>query len=109
MKFSDDTAPVSIQDDIRAYLEAKKREVTLDIRNYPQPIAGCDAQIPALWERRDSLVEDLIRFAALGDEMSKEALAKFVATCSNVTPEDKQKFTNRFIAPKSPRVRVAAE
>jgi hypothetical protein len=104
-----DGTAVSIQDDIRAYLEAKKREATLDIRNYPQPIAGCDAQIPLLWERRDSLVEDLTRFAALGDEMSKEVLAKFVATCCNMTTEDTRKFTSRFIAPKSPRVRVAAE
>jgi len=99
----------AIRADIQIHLETEKRLVTQEIRNYPQPIAGCDAQIPALWERRDSLVEDLIRFAALGDEVSKEALAKFVATCANVTSEDKQKFANRFIAPETPRARTAAE
>jgi hypothetical protein len=40
---------------IRTYLENARRAAMREIRHYPQPIAGCDAQIPHLWEatRRD--------------------------------------------------------
>jgi hypothetical protein len=61
-------------------LVAAKRAVTDEIRHYPQPIAGCDAQIPALWERRDGIVAELERLAAARRTGTGEALAHFLAT-----------------------------
>ena len=43
-------------DAIELCLLDAKRAATQEIRSYPQPIAGCDAQIPALWEQRDGIV-----------------------------------------------------
>jgi hypothetical protein len=67
--------------DIRAQLEAAKRAVTMEIRNYPQPIAGCDAQIPALWDARDALVRALNRLEEAEREETPEAVEAFVAAC----------------------------
>lgn len=46
---------------IRGQLETIKRAVTTELRNYPQPIAGCDVQIPVLWEARDGIALELTR------------------------------------------------
>lgn len=86
----------TVWDDIQTHLELEKRAATQEIRNYPQPIAGCDAQIPALWERRDSLVEALSRLAELSNHGSADALADFVESCSRLSAADKQKFMDRI-------------
>ena len=82
--------------DIQTHLEIEKRAATQEIRNYPQPIAGCDAQIPALWERRDSVVEDLTRLTDLNEDGSANALKKFMMSCSTLSTEDKQIFIDRL-------------
>ena len=84
-----DTAPSldPVWDAVEAHLEAAKRAVTDEIRNYPQPIAGCDAQIPALWERRDRLIAELERLAAarrLATGDAGQAIDAFVSTSPHI-------------------------
>ena len=82
----------SVWDDLKAHLEAEKRAVTNEIRNYPQPIAGCDAQIPAFWERRDALVADISRLADPADIDTPDALVEFIKTRVTLSDDDKRKF-----------------
>jgi len=49
----------TVCDAIESHLQAIKRAATLEIRNYPQPIPGYDAQIPVLWEKRDGIAAEL--------------------------------------------------
>jgi hypothetical protein len=49
----------TVCDAIESHLQAIKRAATLGIRNYPQPIAGYDAQIPVLREKRDGIAAEL--------------------------------------------------
>ena len=62
---------------IRRYLEARKQPVDAEIRAYPSPIAGCDAQFNYLLEERAKLSRALVRLDALARE-----------TASNVTPAE---------------------
>ena len=56
-------SPDPIWDAIETHLLGVKRAAVLELRNYPQPIAGCDAQIPVLWERRDGIAAELERLS----------------------------------------------
>jgi hypothetical protein len=84
------TGAAALWQDIRRQLEAKKRAVTLEIRNYPQPIAGCDAQIPALWEARDALVRELNRLEEAARDSTPEAVEAFIATSPCLDQAKKQ-------------------
>lgn len=84
--------------DIRAHLEARKRAVTTEIRNYPQPIAGCDAQIPALWEARDALVRELNRLETCAQKATPEAIEAFVASSPCLDAAQKQPFMEALTA-----------
>ena len=48
----------------REALEAEKRRLDAEIRQYPTPIPRCDAQFNHLFERRARIVEELARLAA---------------------------------------------
>jgi hypothetical protein len=50
-----------ICEEIRAVLENKKNNLVVEMRNYPTPVAGCDAQFNYLVEQRDKLFRDLSR------------------------------------------------
>src|SRR5437660_1086761 len=54
---------------IRARLEDRRRRISQEIREYPTPIAGCDAQFNYLLEERDSVAQELqcAREAVEGD------------------------------------------
>jgi hypothetical protein len=92
--------------DIKTLLESEKRSVTMEIRIYPQPIAGCDAQIPALWERRDAVIAALIALESLGGDCTEDELTEFIGSCSVLTTEQKQKF---FSQANGQKLRSAAE
>ena len=85
--------------DIRAHLETRKRAVTLEIRNYPQPIAGCDAQIPALWEARDALVRELNRLEEAAKVETPDAVASFLATSPCLDKKAQSLFLGRLPTP----------
>jgi hypothetical protein len=72
-----------VWDEIEAHLLNIKRAAMLELRNYPQPIAGCDAQIPALWEKRDGIAAELDRLAASRQKAGSDAanaITAFIAT-----------------------------
>ena len=49
---------------IRAVLENRKNSLCRTLRNYPQPIAGCDVQFNHLAEQRDGVFRELARLEA---------------------------------------------
>jgi len=84
--------------DIYDFLAARKHAVTREIRNYPQPIAGCDAQIPALWEARDALVRELNRLDAAVEDQTPEAVEAFLAACPCLDAARKRTFEDALAA-----------
>lgn len=93
-----------VWDEIEAHLLRVKRAATLEIRNYPQPIAGCDAQIPVLWEKRDAIAAELDRLAEARRRPTDDAgsaIDAFLATSSFVDDDQKQKF-RRLTTAKMP-------
>ena len=64
---------------VKSHLEAEKRRIVAEIRGYPPPIAGCDAQYQHLTERRHLIAQELVRLeAAQGNGAA--ALDDFVAS-----------------------------
>lgn len=57
-------------DKIRERLEAERHRINEEIRTYPTPIAGCDAQFNYLLEERARIAREL---AALNGELVREA------------------------------------
>lgn len=51
-------------DAVKRYLEERRRPVEEEIRRYPAPIAGCDAQFNYLLEQRAILSRELVRLDA---------------------------------------------
>jgi len=49
---------------VKSHLEAEKRRIVAEIRGYPPPIAGCDAQYQHLTERRHLIAQELVRLEA---------------------------------------------
>ncbi len=45
--------------EIRRDLEKRKRSIAAEMRGYPQPIAGCDAQYQHLSDQRAAIARDL--------------------------------------------------
>ena len=46
---------------VRSQLEAEKRRLDEEIRNYPTPIPRCDAQFNHLFEERERILHELAR------------------------------------------------
>lgn len=82
----------AVWDDIRAHLEAMRLAVMREIRSYPQPIAGCDAQIPVLWEQRDAISAELARLDAAARDPSPGAVDAFLAASPVLGEADKRRF-----------------
>ena len=49
----------TIADEIRRGLEDRKRSIAVEMRAYPQPIAGCDAQYQHMSDQRAALAREL--------------------------------------------------
>jgi hypothetical protein len=49
-------------------LESEKRRINEEIRNYPTPIAGCDAQFNSLLEEQAKIVEKLDQLKQSGSK-----------------------------------------
>jgi hypothetical protein len=48
---------------VRSQLEAEKRRLDEEIRNYPTPIPRCDAQFNHLFEERERILRELAQLA----------------------------------------------
>ncbi len=55
------TRYLSISNEIRRGLEDRKRGIAAEMRGYPQPIAGCDAQYQHLSDQRAAIARELVR------------------------------------------------
>ena len=76
---------------VRAYLEERRRTVIEEIRTYPGPITGCDAQFNHLTEQRRLLNAELARLdTVMGDE--REALAAFLQNSPAIDDKDLSKI-----------------
>jgi hypothetical protein len=51
----------------RAALEARRRELDREIREYPTPIPRCDAQFNHLFEERERIARELEALARAGE------------------------------------------
>ena len=85
----------AIWDAMRAHLEAERRATMREIRAYPQPIAGCDAQIPVLWERRDAISAELARLEAAARDPAPAAIAAFLADARFIGETDRRRFLDQ--------------
>ena len=54
--------------DREKFLEAEKRRLYEEIRNYPTPIAGCDQQFNYLLEQQAQVIAKLNRIRAGADD-----------------------------------------
>ncbi len=73
-------------DRVREHLLRLKAPIDRQIREYPTPIAGCDAQFNHLLEERRRLAHDLNRLDAIeatAPEEHEKALATFVKESSH--------------------------
>jgi hypothetical protein len=48
-----------IWDTIRVHLENKINSLVKEMRNYPTPVSGCDAQFNYLFEQRNKILREL--------------------------------------------------
>ena len=76
---------LSLWQDLRHQLEARRQQVIQDIRNYPPPIPACDAQFNYLLEQRDALHGELNRLKRLAGNASADDLLDFVATSAFIS------------------------
>lgn len=79
-------------DALRQHLEARRRPVEDQIRRYPPPIAGCDAQFNYLLEQRAVLSRELVRLdkaeeAARTGPAAVRAAEDFISGSSCIDPD----------------------
>lgn len=48
----------SVSEKVRKHLEKERHRINKEIRNYPTPIAGCDAQFNYLLEERVRIAQE---------------------------------------------------
>jgi len=69
---------------VRDHLMREKDRIVAEIRNYPPPIAGCDAQYQFLTERRHLVARELVRLEAA--QQDGAALDEFIASSAFIDP-----------------------
>lgn len=60
---------------VRQHLEERRRPIEQEIRRYPPPIAGCDAQFNYLLEQRAMLSRELVRLSQAMQEAGADTPA----------------------------------
>jgi hypothetical protein len=80
---------------IRDHLKSERRRIAREIREYPTPIAGCDAQFNHLLQERASVSEELrcVHEAVERgrcDARTLERMAEWARTSRHVDPELRQ-------------------
>jgi hypothetical protein len=68
----EEDAPIVAWAALRRHLEAKNREINLEVAHYPRPIARCDVQLSKLLEQRARVYRELARIEAIGNPPSAE-------------------------------------
>ncbi len=99
-----ETDPAAVWKAIRDHLEDIKNPISAELRNYPQPIAGCDQQFNHLSERRERIFRELDRLDAVreaGDApgdgpRSGDAIEAFIASSPYIDAAAAAKFRARL-------------
>lgn len=86
--------------EIRDHLEARRRMLDQEIRNYPTPIPRCDAQFNSLYDQRARLFKELQRVDAraakgLAREDYIELIEEFIKAPANIDDEAGQAISAR--------------
>ena len=85
---------------IRGFLEAERSRVLEELRNYPQPTAGCDLHYQDLFEQRDGIARELSRLDAVsGPGQDKghaadraHAIEAFISASKYIPAEAEKEF-----------------
>ena len=90
--------------EIERRLEACKAPINAEIRAYPLPIPGCDAQYNHLLEQRATVSAELMRLDRIraecrGTTRERTMAMKFLDTCPIIDIEDKIAVRNLLPAP----------
>ncbi len=83
--------PESVPNEIRRGLEDRKRSIATEMRGYPQPIAGCDAQYQHLSDQRAAIARELSRLdraCAAGDQ----AIGAFIDSSTVLDQETRRRL-----------------
>ena len=78
---------------LRNYLEDIIRPITAEIRNYPLPAAGCDAQYNHLLEQRGRLAEEL---TSLAEIERPEEIDDFIVGSAYINDDAAQKLRRKL-------------
>lgn len=80
-----ETDAAALWQEVGRHLEGIRKPIFAELRNYPQPIAGCDQQFNHLSAQRDGIFRELQRLNTIrnqrrapGDEMA--AIDGFIAS-----------------------------
>lgn len=81
--------------EIKEYLEDKRRQIFDEIKNYPPPIAACDQQFNHLLEQREGIDRELSRMREASEENSDSgdairSLVAFMESSCFLNSETKQ-------------------
>lgn len=82
----------SVWEGISEHLENERHQVNEEIKNYPPPIAACDAQFNYLLEERARIAQELDRLKALAREgLTRTAdltrISEFIASSNYIKGE----------------------
>ncbi len=80
--------------EFRRRLEERKRSIAVEMRGYPQPIAGCDAQYQYLSDRRAAIAREL---GALDRARAAGAVGAFIEA-SAMLDDDTRRRLRRALA-----------
>ncbi len=90
---------------IRDVLESEKSRILEELRNYPQPAAGCDLHYQYLFEQRDGIIRELSRLDALSDQGPGKdhggAIEAFIAASKYIPAEVETEFLAALAAAPS--------
>jgi len=83
---------VDVVAEIQLHLEAHKRRIATEIRQYPMPIPGCDAQYNFLLEERASVNQELKQLETLSKRALNaleltQSVCDFINTSEHIQPE----------------------
>jgi hypothetical protein len=86
---------------VRAHLLALKQPVDAEIRAYPPPIPGCDAQFNHLLDQRTGLSRALVRLEEIADQGMAQAdearaLDAFISACGYIDANAAKTFRKKL-------------
>ncbi len=96
-KLSNQPKMESVWEELRGYLEKKKRQIGAEILHYPPPIPACDAQFNFLLEERTRIAQEIGRLENLAQESRThpnplQLIEAFVVSSTDMDDQVKQKF-----------------